>query len=158
MCFPLGGFFTHLVTGGDPRKVMAACSEVSLGSGNHWAPGLRIGAAHVPALPVYHFKWRAGCREYLRHRAETFAESRKSDEVAMRMECNAAAGYLEYNGGRIAVEDPILEFRECNTKTPPPGWDCASARVAEYWWLTRWHAPRHRSPVECWVASRTHEV
>src|SRR5437588_8211198 len=64
---------------------MVARSTVQLGSGNHWAPGLRTGPGAMPPLPVYHFKWQKGRDNYLQRRAATFAENEKCDEVSMRM-------------------------------------------------------------------------
>lgn len=97
---------------------MVARSTVQLGSGNHWAPGLRTGPGAMPPLPVYHFKWQKGRDNYLQRRAATFAENEKCDEVSMRMECEAGLRYFREHGGRIVVEDAILDFPPCSTKAP----------------------------------------
>ncbi|HXT91083.1 MAG TPA: hypothetical protein VN714_17670 [Trebonia sp.] len=149
--YPLGGFFTHLITAGDSRKVMAARSGIPLGSGNHWAPGLRIGAGALPPLPVHHFKWRAGCLDYLEKRATAFRDSTVPSEVTMRRCCEAVFDHLSRNSGRIAVDDPRLAFRACSLTSLPPEWSYQAAQVSEYWWRIRWQDSA-AAPLDSWLA------
>lgn len=149
--YPLGGFFSHLISSADSRKVMAARSDIPLGSGNHWAPGLRIGAGSLPPLPVHHFKWRAGCLEYLRRRAESFRDSTVQSEIDMRSSCEAVIQHVNANTGRIAVDDPVLAFHACNLKSFPTEWENLSSRVSEYWWRARWRETKS-TPLQEWIS------
>jgi hypothetical protein len=136
--YPLGGFFTPRVLDADPRKVLVARADVPLGSGNHWAPGLRRGASSLPPLPVHHFKWRAGCADYLRRRARGFATAATAAEASMRRECAAALAHLDAHGGRIDVADAELGFTSCSTMRLPPNWFERAAGVGDHWWRERW--------------------
>ncbi|MBP0457457.1 hypothetical protein [Streptomyces montanisoli] len=51
--YPRGGFVTHNVLGGDPRKIVMAHSSVDVASGQHRAPG--NSPVNTP-VPVHHFK------------------------------------------------------------------------------------------------------
>jgi len=134
--YPLGGFVTHDLVSGDSRKVLIARSELVLSSGNHWVPGLRSGAPEAPPLPVHHFKWRAGCQQYLAARMADFAASTRPAEVSMREECGRVLAHLRTHGGRLAVDG----LAPATTAVLPPGWDEQAARVSDYWWRSRWLA------------------
>jgi hypothetical protein len=134
--YSLGAFFTHLVLSGDARKVMVAHSSVELGSGNHHSPST-ASMGGMP-LPVHHFKWRHGCAEYMRRRAEGFLRSTHRDELSMRAEALRYLAHLDKHGGRIAVEDPRLRFRPVSLHEIPPSWDAEAAGVAHYWRVIRW--------------------
>jgi hypothetical protein len=129
--YPLGGFVTHDLVGGDSRKVLIARSELVLSSGNHWVPGLRSGA---PPLPVHHFKWRGGCQQYLAARMADFAASMRPAEVSMREECGRLLAHLRTHGGRLAVDG----LAPATTAVLPAGWAEQAARVSDYWWRSRW--------------------
>jgi hypothetical protein len=137
--YPLGGFLTGGLLEGDPRKVMAARAEVAIGAGNHWAPGLRVGPAAPEPLPVYHFKWRAGCREYLENRIRAFTDSHDGSELSMAAESIRLLRHLESNGGRIDVSPsgPVA-YRPCNLTEPPEGWSRMIEPIMQFWWHDRW--------------------
>jgi hypothetical protein len=118
--YPLGGFFTSTVLRSDTRKVLAAQVGVPLGSGNHWAPGLRLGPSAVPPLPVHHFKWRAGCRRYIERRRADFEGLTVQAEVLMREECGRAIDHLDANDGRIGVSGAV-EFTATTLDVMPTG-------------------------------------
>jgi hypothetical protein len=64
--YPLGGFLTHRMLHGDPRKIVLARSGVHLELGSHRAPGQRPDSEALVA--VHHFKWRPGVTANLRGR------------------------------------------------------------------------------------------
>jgi hypothetical protein len=141
--YPLGGFFTATVVGGDPRKVVLARSEIRIGSGNHWAPGLRVGPARLPPIPVHHFKWRAGCREYLERRLAGFAASGHPEEISMAEECTRTLEHLRAHGGRIDVA-PGNEtgWVRSNLLALPADWYQSIEPIMEMWWKDRWSKAR----------------
>jgi hypothetical protein len=75
--YPLGGFFTHHLLRGDPRKIVLAHSTVPVASGNHRAEGHR--PVNRPPVVVHHFKWRSGVRENVEQRAVHWADGTWQD-------------------------------------------------------------------------------
>ena len=112
--FPLGGFITALIGGGDPRKVVAVKGALPIRKGNHHAYEGRACPSRQYYIPVHHFKWTANVAERLTERAEAMKRHGT-------LEWTESARFVEYyraNGGRIAVEDPRLLIGECAPDYP----------------------------------------
>ncbi|MFD8915107.1 glycosyltransferase family 2 protein [Streptomyces sp. NPDC059575] len=136
--YPLGGFLTHEVVRGDPRKIVLAHSTVAVTSGNHRAPGHR--PTTRPPVVVHHFKWR-DVLAYVEQRAARFADgSWKSASPALRDEGRRLLEHLHAHGGRIGVDEAGLRFRPVSLKTTPDWWAEEASPLVEKW------RPPHAGP------------
>jgi hypothetical protein len=130
--YPIGGFVTHAVLGGDPRKVVAAHASVDVASGNHRATSYRPASPAI--VPVHHFKWRAGLLPYLRTRAEMFRTGRWREATpAMRAEVDRLFDHLAAHGGRLDVDDPELDFAPASIRELPPRWSARAGAIVDGW-------------------------
>ena len=112
--FPLGGFITGLIGGGDPRKVVAVKGALRIRKGNHHAYEGRPVPSRQHYIPVHHFKWTANILERMAARAEMMKQH-------PTLEWTESARFVEYcssTGGRIRVEDPRLMIGECAPDYP----------------------------------------
>lgn len=130
--YPLGGFLTHRLLHGDPRKIVLAHSNVPLASGNHRAEGHR--PANQPPVVVHHFKWRDGARQDVQRRAERSADGTwQTASPARRVEAQRLLEHLQRHGGRLAIGSPRLNFRPVSLKTPPAWWAAEATRLVATW-------------------------
>ncbi|MHC5905295.1 hypothetical protein ACVNF4_15540 [Streptomyces sp. S6] len=137
--YPLGGFLTHLLLHGDPRKIVLAHSSVTVDSGNHRAEGHR--PTNRPPVVVHHFKWRRGVREDLERRAARTADgSWQTKSPALLSEARHLLNHLSLHDGRIDVTSPDVPFRPVTLQETPPWWPQEAIRLA-----ATWH-PARRSP------------
>jgi hypothetical protein len=112
--FPLGGFITGLIGGGDPRKVVAVKGALPIRKGNHHAYEGRPCPSRQHYIPVHHFKWTANIAERMAARAEMMKQH-------PTLEWTESARFVEYcrsTGGRIRIEDPRLMIGECTPDYP----------------------------------------
>ncbi|WP_017600169.1 glycosyltransferase family 2 protein [Nocardiopsis lucentensis] len=139
--YPLGGWLTHRLLLGDPRKIVLARADVPLTTGNHRAPG------HHPAdgqvVVVHHFKWRFGVEADLRRRIVRFTSGTWTEtSPAVRHEADRFLTHLGDNQGRINTADPALAFRPVRLDYTPPTWQDEAHPI-----LTQWRpAPPETSP------------
>ncbi|MFJ5309580.1 hypothetical protein [Streptomyces sp. NPDC088350] len=120
--FPLGGFLTARLLGGNPGKVVAAHSSARLSLGSHRC--LDEAPTNRPIVPVHHFKWRAGILEDLRRRVVNHTSGAwRENGPWIRNEATKLLDHIEGNFGRIDVTDPILAFRPACLGDLPEGWD-----------------------------------
>jgi hypothetical protein len=69
--YPLGGFLTYSLLGGDPRKVVAAKGHVTFPSCGHHEASSGVGCPSQEILvPVHHFKWVSTLVPYLEERRD----------------------------------------------------------------------------------------
>lgn len=130
--FPLGGFLTHALLRGDPRKVVLARPGAVIADGNHRSPGYRSPVPFV--VPVHHFKWRAGVVEYLRQRLSNFETGRwRETRPAMRTEARLFLEWLSRHNGRIDVTGVTPWFRPVTLDTVAPWWPEAAAEIVATW-------------------------
>ncbi|MFF0578064.1 hypothetical protein [Streptosporangium saharense] len=133
--FPLGGFLTGLLLGGDPRKVVLADSRVELALGSHRSPGHK--PVNAPPIPVHHFKWRRGIEQDLRRRITQHTTGTwREISPAIRTEAALLLEHLQAHGERIHTAGPI-PFHPVDLATTPPWWPHACADL-----LDRWRPPR----------------
>ncbi|WP_338686564.1 glycosyltransferase family 2 protein [Streptomyces acidiscabies] len=133
--YPLGGFLTHLLLRGDPRKIVLAHSGVPVDSGNHRAEGHR--PVNRPPVVVHHFKWRRGVREDLERRAARTADgSWKTKSPALLLEARRLLSHLSLHDGRIDV----TPFRPVSLQETPLWWPEEATQLAATW------RPSRRSP------------
>jgi hypothetical protein len=137
--FPLGSFLTAQVLKGDPRKVTIAHRDVEIGSdGNHFTSEDAPIEAPAP-MPVHHFKWRAGVREYLENRVREFEHRPEHIEQTVRTEAQRAVA---------ALSAPAALGSDCLTKFPaslnelPADWLRISAPIWRHWQVERRLAKR----------------
>jgi hypothetical protein len=112
--FPLGGFITAMIGGGDPRKVVAVKGALPLRLGNHHALEGQPCPSRQYYIPVHHFKWTANIVDRLTARAEELRQH-------PTLEWTESARFVEYyrsHGGRIDVDDPKLFVAECAPEYP----------------------------------------
>jgi hypothetical protein len=135
--YPLGGFLTAHMLGGNPRKVVLAHSSVPLTLGSHRSPAFR--PVNEPLVPVHHFKWRHGIMDDLRRRVREHS-SGTWDEItpAIRSEASRLLNHVEDHEGRIDVSDEHLAFTPVSLDRLPPDWTAATARL-----LSRLRLPRY---------------
>ncbi len=131
--FPWGSFLTAEIARGDPRKVTLAHRDVKVGSpGNHFVWDDPVEA---PApMPVHHFKWRAGVREYLEHRVLTFEHRTEPREQVVRSEAERA---LEFLSELQQIGSDRLATFPASLNELPPDWPAISAPVWRYWQFER---------------------
>lgn len=139
--FPLGSFLTAEILEGDPRKVTLAHRDVEIGSnGNHFTANDPVIETPAP-LPVHHFKWRAGVREYLEDRVRSF-EHRTDAEHGVRLEAQRALTLLRAaprsdEGWPATFPASLGEL--------PTDWAAISEPIWRYWQLERRRARRSYS-------------
>ncbi|WP_028192430.1 glycosyltransferase family 2 protein [Salinispora pacifica] len=130
--YPLGGFLTHYLLRGDPRKIVLAHSTVPVSSGNHRAPGRR--PANRPSVVVHHFKWRHGVDAYLQQRVTHLADgSWRSSSTALLRESRKLLDHLARHDGRIAVDSPTLRMRPVTINALPAWWAQEAAHIIDAW-------------------------
>ena len=130
--YPLGGFLTHRLLRGDPRKIVLAHADAPLAAGNHRSPGHRP-TNSVPVL-VHHFKWRAGVLPYLRERqAMLISETWHHPGGALRDETSRLLAHLAENGGRIATGRPTWPMRPVTIDRIPTWWAQEAAEIVACW-------------------------
>lgn len=133
VAYPLGGFLTHFLLRGDPRKIVLARHDVQVASGQHRAPGHRP----VNAIPVcvHHFKWRSGVVAYLSKRVAMLGPGRPWREMspAVRLETHRVLDHLAVHHGRVDVTDPAWGFAPATTSRLPSGWEAKARRIIDTW-------------------------
>ncbi|MFC8520438.1 glycosyltransferase family 2 protein [Streptomyces sp. NPDC057257] len=130
--YPLGGFVTHRLLRGDPRKIVLAHSSVQVASGNHRAEDHR--PANRPPVVVHHFKWRDGVRHDVERRAEHSADGTwKTASPARLAEVQSLLDHLSRHGGRIAVDSPRLNLRPVSLAAIPSWWAAEATRLVATW-------------------------
>jgi hypothetical protein len=136
--YPLGGFLTSRLLGGNPRKVVLAHSSLELILGSHYSPAGH--PANDPLVPVHHFKWRSGVLDDLRGRVAEHSRGAWTEVTpAIRTEAGAFLEHIRGNGGRIDVNDPRLMFQPVSLRELPAGWAAQSSDVAaRYREYRRW--------------------
>jgi hypothetical protein len=136
--YPLGGFMTSRLLGGNPRKVVLAYSALELILGSHYSPAGY--PTNDPLVPVHHFKWRSGVLDDLRGRVTEHSRGAWTEvSPAIRTEAGAFLEHIRSNGGHIDVNDPRLMFRPVSLRDLPAGWAAQSRDVAErYRGYRRW--------------------
>ncbi|MEU4160907.1 hypothetical protein [Actinoplanes sp. NPDC026670] len=138
--YPLGGFLTSRLLGGNPRKVVLAHSSLPLVLGSHYSPdGLPDDDLLVP---VHHFKWTERVLPDLRRRvAEHSSGAWWEVTPAIRTEAAALLEHIENHDGRIDVTDPGMSFQPASVEHLPDRWAEESRDVAErYREYRRWSA------------------
>lgn len=127
--YPLGGFLTWKLLGGDPRKVVLARSGMPLALGSHRSPGNR--PRNDPLVVVHHFKWRPGVTDDLRRRIRCHSNGEWHEQTpAIRTEAGRLLAHLDQNGGRIDTTSPDLAWRPAALTAMPSWWPQEAARVA----------------------------
>lgn len=131
-CYPLGGFLTHRLLRGDPRKIVAAHSSVTVDSGNHRAEGHRPG--NRPPVVVHHFKWRSGTAQHLARRARNFTDGTwQARTPAVAAEARRFLTHLDRHGGRIAGEEAGVPLRPVRLGELPPWWAAEAEDIVTTW-------------------------
>jgi hypothetical protein len=130
--YPLGGFLTHLVLRGDPRKIVLAHSGVAVASGNHRAPEHR--PVNRPPVIVHHFKWRAGVQQDVERRAAHSADGTwKTASLARLAEARRLLDHLRRHDSKIGVDSADLLFRPVTLDTAPDWWAQEATRLVDTW-------------------------
>ncbi|MFD9498142.1 hypothetical protein [Streptomyces sp. NPDC060035] len=120
--YPLGGYLTPKLLGGNPGKIVIAHSSVRLGLGSHRS--LDEFPVNRPLVPVHHFKWRAGILQDLTRRVTEHTKGDWHEKGPwIRNEASALLGHVEQQGGRIDVSDQRLMFRPAAFGKIPDGWE-----------------------------------
>lgn len=131
--YELGGFFTHAVLRGDPRKVVLAKRGVRVAHGNHWCDANQ-GPAFPTVIPVHHFKWQAGIVEVLRDRMEKFTSGEWGElSSAVRDEAARFIDHVGRNKGRVDTTFPGAMFAPASTTTLRPDWMTSGVAVKRSW-------------------------
>ncbi|MFJ9381449.1 hypothetical protein [Streptomyces sp. NPDC101455] len=130
--YPLGGFVTHRLLRGDPRKIVLAHHSVTVASGNHRAPGHR--PTNRPPVLVHHFKWRAGVREDLQRRVAHSADGTwQTSSPAIPTEATRLLNHLDQHAGRLNVHSPDLHLRPVTLTVQPVWWTGESTTLVDGW-------------------------
>ncbi len=120
--YPLGGYLTPRLLGGNPGKIVAAHSSVRLGLGSHRS--LDEFPVNRPLVPVHHFKWRAGILQDLRRRITEYTTGAwRETGPWIRNEASALLRHVEQQDGLIDVADKRFGFRPAAFGELPEGWD-----------------------------------
>ncbi|WP_262391763.1 hypothetical protein [Nocardiopsis sp. CNR-923] len=136
VAYPLGGWLTHRLLLGDPRKIVLARAHVPLATGNHRAPGHHPANGQVAV--VHHFKWRSGIEADLRRRITRFTSGAWTEtSPAVRHEAARFLTHLRDNKGRIDTADPALAFRPVTLDHTPSTWQDEAHPI-----LTQWRPAR----------------
>jgi hypothetical protein len=134
VCFPLGSFLTAEVLEGDPRKVTLVHRDVAIGSnGNHFAWNDPVIETPAP-MPVHHFKWRFGVREYLLDRVSAFENRAEHSEQSVRTEAQRALDLLQTAAG---TEDGWPATFPASLNELPGDWWAMATPIWRYWQLER---------------------
>lgn len=129
--YPLGGFLTHLLLRGDPRKIVLAHSSIPLATGNHRAEGHR--PTNRPPVVVHHFKWRDGVLEDLKRRARHSADGTWQPLSPARLaEAHRVLTHLEQHDGRIAVDETV-PLRPVTLDAVPSWWAVEATELVATW-------------------------
>ncbi|MGI8646657.1 MAG: hypothetical protein DLM55_10305 [Acidimicrobiales bacterium] len=141
--YPLGGFLTHYVLGGEPTKVVLAQSGYELAPGNHEIKGHH--GANLPLIPVHHFKWRHDVVSRMQDRVGCILSGywHMNDDWVLN-ETLRALHHISSHGNRIGLvegQELVLPKAGVVPCVPvsldcalPPGWETASLAVAQTWW------------------------
>lgn len=128
--YPLGGFITHHLAGGDPRKIVLAHSRVDVASGQHRAPGHR--PLNRPPVAVHHFKWRAGLREIIERRAEHWAAgSWRTRTPALLSEARRVLDHLDHHGALTSSTG--MPLRPVSLDHAPTWWAREATDLVDTW-------------------------
>ncbi|MFF5668232.1 glycosyltransferase family 2 protein [Streptomyces griseofuscus] len=132
LAYPLGGHLTHQLLHADPRKIALACHDVTVGSGNHRAPGHRPDADRI--CVVHHFKWRDGVRQDIERRAAHSADGTwQAASPARLAESRRLLAHLGEHGGRINTSDPRFAFRRVGLARMPADWLAEARGIVTAW-------------------------
>ncbi|MFD3930221.1 hypothetical protein [Streptomyces sp. NPDC058614] len=130
--YPLGGFVTHHLLRGDPRKIVLAHSGITVASGNHRAEGHR--PANRPPVPVHQFKWRPGVGEDAERRASHSDHGTwKTASPARLSEARRLLDHLQRHDGRIGVGSSRIPFRPVTLQAVPGWWAEEATRLVTTW-------------------------
>jgi hypothetical protein len=108
--FPLGGYLTYPILGGDPRKVVAAKGALPLMRGQHHAFGGRACPSRQCYAQVHHFKWVEGLDKRLAERAAML-------QAGGDMHYTESLRFVQYYnqvGGQLNIEEPALYIAPCD--------------------------------------------
>lgn len=137
--YPLGGFVTHHLLRGDPRKVVLAHSTVDVASGQHRAPGRR--PVNRPPVVVHHFKWREDLPQIIERRAAHWANGTwQTRSPALLSEARRLTDHLKRHGGRL-TPTPAMPLRPVTLTEAPTWWAEEATRLVATW------KPPARQPV-----------
>lgn len=126
--YPLGGFMTSRLLGGNPRKIVLAHSSLELILGSH--KSRTDEPVNDPLVPVHHFKWRAGILDDLRRRVAEHTRGTWTEvSPAIRTEARAFLEHIQINGGRINIKDSRLMFQQVSLNDQPESWPANSRDV-----------------------------
>ncbi|WP_239342003.1 glycosyltransferase family 2 protein [Frankia sp. CiP3] len=130
--YPLGGFLTHRLLRGDPRKVVLVRSGVEVASGNHRSPGRR--PVNDPLVIVHHCKWRGDVVTYLARRAAMLAAGRWQEQSpAVRDEAHRLLAHVEEHAGRLDVSGQAVLFGPVTMDVVPSWWADESRAIVDTW-------------------------
>lgn len=128
--YPLGGYLTPGLMGGNPGKIVAAHSSVRLGLGSHRS--LDESPVNRPLVPVHHFTWRAGVLEDLRRRVAKYTTGEwRETGPWIRNEVSALLRHVESRDNRIDVADKRFGLRPTAFGEIPEGWDEDSVKLLD---------------------------
>jgi hypothetical protein len=108
--FPLGGFISYPLLGGDPRKIVASKGRIPLAKGQHCALTGQGCPVRDILIPVHHFKWTHGLEERLKKRMVEL----KDCGIPHWIESERFLSYYRAHGHRIEIEDPRFHIAPCN--------------------------------------------
>lgn len=138
--YPLGGFLTHRLLHGDPRKIVLARDDITLALGSHRSPGNR--PANSPPAAVHHFKWRPGITDDLARRVQHHHSGHWHEETAaIRTEAGTFLDHLRQNDGHISLTCPGLSWRPVTIAALPGWWDRDASQVS-----AEFRPPGHQRP------------
>lgn len=150
--YPLGGFLTHRLLRGDPRKIVLAHSGVPVASGNHRAEGHR--PVNRPPVLVHHFKWRSGVQDDVARRAAYSADGTwRASSPARLSEARRLLDHLRRYDGRIAVDSTDMIFRPVSLVAVPSWWSGEATRLVDAWRPPS--PPADQSPSASTISSRS---
>ncbi|CUU61269.1 hypothetical protein Ga0074812_1714 [Parafrankia irregularis] len=136
--YPLGGFLTHELLRGDPRKIVLVRSGVRVDIGNHRSPDHR--PINRPRIVIHHFKWRGDVIPYLAERAEKLGTGQwREESPALWEETLRLLSHVDAHGGGLDVSGDTVLFRPVTLGTTPSWWAPESGRIVDTW---RPHARR----------------
>jgi hypothetical protein len=123
--YPLGGYITQPLLGGDPRKVVAVKGRVPLGVGHHIAFSDQGCPIERHAVPVHHFKWVGTLIPYLEKRLRDY----KRLDKPWWIESERGLRYFERQRG-IDISDPEFLIAPCDPHYA--AWDRVVERLQRY--------------------------
>jgi len=123
--YPLAGFITAELTGGDPRKIVLAKSGVQLGLGSHYSPTDTV--EDTCPVPVHHFKWRPPVLSDLRRRVEMHSKGAWSEVTsAIRDEAARFLDHLGAHDGILNMQELGIQLRPASVDAVPAWWEAES--------------------------------